>query len=54
VAVLSFDPGDAGYLRELSEFVAVPSVSRDAGRDTMLAAARWLAGQLTAAHASCR
>jgi acetylornithine deacetylase/succinyl-diaminopimelate desuccinylase-like protein len=45
--VLAFDPGDAGYLRELAEFVAVPSVSRDASHDTMLAAAQWLAGQLT-------
>ena len=45
--MLAFDPGDAGYLRELAEFVAVPSVSRDASHDTMLAAARWLAGQLT-------
>jgi len=44
--VLSFDPGDAGYLRELSEYVAVPSVSRDASDETMRAAARWLAGQL--------
>jgi acetylornithine deacetylase/succinyl-diaminopimelate desuccinylase-like protein len=44
--VLAFDPDDAGYLRELAEFVAVPSVSRDAGHDTMLAAASWLAGQL--------
>ncbi len=49
--MLSFEPGDAGYLRELSEFVEVPSVSRDADRDTMLTAARWLAGQLTAANA---
>jgi acetylornithine deacetylase/succinyl-diaminopimelate desuccinylase-like protein len=46
VAVLSFDPGDAGYLRELSEYIAVPSVSRDASRETMRAAADWLAGQL--------
>jgi acetylornithine deacetylase/succinyl-diaminopimelate desuccinylase-like protein len=45
--MLSFDPDDVGYLRELGEFVAVPSVSRDASRDTMRAAARWLAGQLT-------
>ena len=45
--MLAFDPGDAGYLRELAEFVAVPSVSRDASHDTMLAAAQWLAGQLT-------
>jgi len=49
--VLSFDPGDAGYLRELSEYVAVPSVSRDASPDTMRAAARWLAGQLAFAGA---
>jgi acetylornithine deacetylase/succinyl-diaminopimelate desuccinylase-like protein len=46
VAVLSFDPDDARYLRELAEFVGVPSVSRDATADTMHAAARWLAGQL--------
>jgi acetylornithine deacetylase/succinyl-diaminopimelate desuccinylase-like protein len=44
--VLSFDPGDAGYLRELSEYVAVPSVSRDASPETMRAAAGWLAAQL--------
>jgi acetylornithine deacetylase/succinyl-diaminopimelate desuccinylase-like protein len=44
--VLAFDPGDGGYLRELSEFVRVPSVSRDASHETMLAAAQWLAGQL--------
>ena len=44
--MLAFDPGDAGYLRELSEFVGIPSVSRDASSDTMLAAAQWLAGQL--------
>jgi acetylornithine deacetylase/succinyl-diaminopimelate desuccinylase-like protein len=45
-ATLSFDPGDAGYLRELSELVAVPSVSRDATSEVMHDAARWLAGQL--------
>jgi acetylornithine deacetylase/succinyl-diaminopimelate desuccinylase-like protein len=44
--VLCFDPGDAGYLSELSEYVAVPSVSRDAGPQTMRAAAEWLVGQL--------
>jgi acetylornithine deacetylase/succinyl-diaminopimelate desuccinylase-like protein len=44
--VLSFDAGDAGYLRELSEYVAVPSVSRDASEKTMRAAAGWLASQL--------
>ncbi len=45
--MLSFNPGDAGYLRELAEYVAVPSVSRDAAPETMRAAAQWLAGQLT-------
>jgi acetylornithine deacetylase/succinyl-diaminopimelate desuccinylase-like protein len=45
-AVLAFEPGDAGYLAELSEYVALPSVSRDATSATMQAAAQWLAGQL--------
>jgi acetylornithine deacetylase/succinyl-diaminopimelate desuccinylase-like protein len=44
--MLSFDPGDSAYLAELAEFVAVPSISRDASSDTMHAAAQWLAGQL--------
>ena len=44
--MLQFEDEDAGYLSELAEYVAVPSVSRDAGPDTMRAAARWLAGQL--------
>jgi acetylornithine deacetylase/succinyl-diaminopimelate desuccinylase-like protein len=44
--MLSFDPDDAAYLAELAEFVAVPSISRDASRETMQAAAEWLAGQL--------
>jgi acetylornithine deacetylase/succinyl-diaminopimelate desuccinylase-like protein len=44
--MLSFSHDDAGYVRELAEFVAVPSVSRDASADTMHAAARWVAGQL--------
>jgi acetylornithine deacetylase/succinyl-diaminopimelate desuccinylase-like protein len=44
-AVLSFDD-DARYLTELSEFVAIPSVSRDADTKTMHAAARWLADRL--------
>jgi acetylornithine deacetylase/succinyl-diaminopimelate desuccinylase-like protein len=46
---LAFDPGDDRYVRELADFVAVPSVSRDAGSDTMLTAAHWLAGQLAGA-----
>ncbi len=44
--MLSFSHDDAGYVRELAEFVAVPSVSRDASADTMQAAARWVAAQL--------
>ena len=44
--MLSFNSDDAGYVRELAEFVAVPSVSRDASADTMLAAAQWVAAQL--------
>ena len=44
--MLSFDPGDAAYLAELAEFVAVPSISRDASPKTMQAAAEWLAGRL--------
>jgi acetylornithine deacetylase/succinyl-diaminopimelate desuccinylase-like protein len=44
--MLSFDPSDAAYLAELAEFVAVPSISRDASAGTMQAAAEWVAGQL--------
>ena len=43
---LRFDSDDSAYLRELADFVAVPSISRDADRAVMRAAARWLAGQL--------
>lgn len=42
---LTFEP-DERYVRELAEFVAVPSVSRDASGQTMRAAADWLAAQL--------
>jgi len=45
--MLSLEPGDAGYLGELAEFVALPSVSRDAPAAVMSQAAHWLAGQLT-------
>jgi acetylornithine deacetylase/succinyl-diaminopimelate desuccinylase-like protein len=44
--MLCFDPGDEAYLAELAEFVAVPSISRDASPATMRAAAEWVAGQL--------
>jgi acetylornithine deacetylase/succinyl-diaminopimelate desuccinylase-like protein len=46
VTGLRHDRDDA-YLAELAEFIAVPSVSRDADRDTMLTAANWLARQLS-------
>jgi acetylornithine deacetylase/succinyl-diaminopimelate desuccinylase-like protein len=44
---LELGADDEPYLGELAEFVAVPSVSRDADSATMLTAARWLAGQLS-------
>ena len=43
---LSFHDADGEYLAELSEFVAVPSVSRDASAATMSQAADWLAARL--------
>jgi len=46
-AALRFAANDEDYLRELAGLVAVPSVSRDADQATMLAAAHWLAGQLS-------
>src|ERR1700733_9840992 len=46
VDMLSFDADDAGYVTELADYVAVPSVSRDAARETMLAAADWLVAPL--------
>jgi acetylornithine deacetylase/succinyl-diaminopimelate desuccinylase-like protein len=44
---LSFAADDSGYIRELAELVAVPSVSRDADAAMMTAAAHWLAGRLS-------
>jgi acetylornithine deacetylase/succinyl-diaminopimelate desuccinylase-like protein len=49
--MLSFDSDDARYIAELAEYVAIPSVSRDAERETMLAAARWLVAKLDFADA---
>lgn len=43
---LTWPGDDSRYVRELAEFIAVPSVSRDAGYPTMRAAADWLAAQL--------
>jgi acetylornithine deacetylase/succinyl-diaminopimelate desuccinylase-like protein len=44
--MLSFDDDDRRYLAELAEFIAIPSVSRDAASDTMRAAAQWVAQQI--------
>jgi len=44
--MLSFDDNDQRYLAELAEFIAIPSVSRDAASDTMRAAAQWVAQQI--------
>jgi acetylornithine deacetylase/succinyl-diaminopimelate desuccinylase-like protein len=44
--MLSFDHNDDRYLAELAEFIAIPSVSRDSGSDTMRAAAQWVARQI--------
>lgn len=43
---LTFDVNDDRYIDELTSFVEIPSVSRDATRETMLSAATWLANQL--------
>jgi acetylornithine deacetylase/succinyl-diaminopimelate desuccinylase-like protein len=45
--MLSFDADDSAYIAELADYVAIPSVSRDASPETMLAAAEWLAAQLS-------
>jgi acetylornithine deacetylase/succinyl-diaminopimelate desuccinylase-like protein len=47
---LDFGPDDHRYLAELAEFVAIPTVSRDASPAVMLSAARWLAERLAFAH----
>jgi acetylornithine deacetylase/succinyl-diaminopimelate desuccinylase-like protein len=49
--MLSLDQDDAGYLRELAQWVAIPSVSRDASAQTMAEAAQWLASRLAFANA---
>ena len=49
--MLSFDRDDERYVAELSEYVAIPSVSRDADRATMLRAAHWLLAKLDFADA---
>jgi acetylornithine deacetylase/succinyl-diaminopimelate desuccinylase-like protein len=47
VDMLSFNRTDAEHLAALAEYVAIPSVSRDAPPDTMHAAAAWLAARLS-------
>lgn len=44
--MLSFDDTDQRYLAELAQFIAIPSVSRDATAATMRAAAQWVAQQI--------
>ena len=44
--MIELDGDDRRYLSELTELVAMPTVSRDAGPEVMQAAASWLAGQL--------
>ena len=51
VDMLSFETDDDRYIAELAEYVAIPSVSRDAAPDTMLRAAQWLLGKLDFADA---
>ncbi|MBI3430506.1 MAG: dipeptidase [Actinobacteria bacterium] len=48
--MLTFDPHDDNYIEELSTYVAIPSVSRDASAETMEEAAQWLATQLSFAN----
>ncbi|HEX4472172.1 MAG TPA: M20/M25/M40 family metallo-hydrolase [Nocardioides sp.] len=43
---LEFDPDDERYLADLTEYVAVGSVSRDADRPTMQRAAEWIAARI--------
>ncbi|HEV7958522.1 MAG TPA: M20/M25/M40 family metallo-hydrolase, partial [Acidimicrobiales bacterium] len=48
--MLSTD-ADEQYIDELTEYVAIPSVSRDATPEEMRRAANWLVGQLAFANA---
>jgi acetylornithine deacetylase/succinyl-diaminopimelate desuccinylase-like protein len=45
--MLIFDTHDDSYIDELSTYVSIPSVSRDASAPTMQLAAEWLASQLS-------
>lgn len=48
--MLIFDTHDDSYIEELSTYVSIPSVSRDASAQTMQMAAEWLASQLSFAN----
>lgn len=48
--MLTFDSHDDNYIEELSTYVSIPSVSRDASAETMEKAAEWLANQLSFAN----
>ena len=48
--MLRFDSDDEKYIDELSTYVSIPTVSRDATPETMQAAASWLADQLSFAN----
>lgn len=47
---LTFHSNDDEYIKELVGYVEIPSISRDANPETMLAAANWLAHQLAFAN----
>lgn len=49
--MLSTNPDTQQYLDELAEYVAIPSISRDATSDVMTDAASWLVRQLVFANA---
>jgi acetylornithine deacetylase/succinyl-diaminopimelate desuccinylase-like protein len=51
VAMLSTNHDTQAHLAELAEYVAIPSISRDASLETMTEAANWLVGQLDFADA---
>lgn len=48
--MLAFDSNDDNYIEELSGYVAIPSISRDATTETMQMAAEWLASRLDFAN----
>ena len=49
---LRFEADDDRYIAELAGYVAIPSISRDADRETMQAAAEWLVARLDFADAA--